>query len=163
MFRFRKDLLETLYMQSANQYFRRLNPSICIMNTMNHHFRLQYRVEGKESKEFKDSKKVYYSIITENLHNPNQNVDEIYEELKLASTYIYAKVLDISYLDYPFSIKMPNAGDNEIYYMNEGDVNNFYKDIMNIKKEHNIKEPIDFYKISNIMYITFDNSKRFIR
>jgi hypothetical protein len=110
---------------------------------------------------------VYYTYIDNALKIPIQEhyIDKSIYSLDYLSkkSSVFASILDISYLDYPFKIfKLPTYDDEYIKFISEKHVHEVYKEFENLEKYFKIKDRVDGYKITDTAYIFFDNDNKFI-
>ena len=151
-------LFYNLMLESGKDPVKRLNPSVLTINTTRNYFKSfksitneLYSITGILPKN--DLKKVYYTYLTP--YKTFQYPKEI--------NTLFVNALDISFIDYEFnSYNLPTYYDTFIKYLRDDKINIFNKELELMKQYYNITTPIDCYKISNDVYIFFDDKHNIV-
>ena len=110
---------------------------------------------------------VYYAYIGDARKIPIQEhyVDKTIYSLDYLGkkSGIFASILDISYIDYPFKVfKLPTYDDEYIKFISQKHVHEVYKEFESLEKYFRIKDKVYGYKITDTAYIFFDNDNNFV-
>lgn len=151
-------LFYNLLLESGRDPVKRLNPSVLSINTTHNYFKSfksvsneLYSITGILPKN--DIKKLHYTYLTPY---------KIFQPPKEINT-LFVNALDISCIDYNFnSYTLPTYYESLVRYLRDDKINIFNKELELMKQYYNITTPIDCYKISNDVYIFFDDKYNII-
>jgi hypothetical protein len=171
--KFVKSVLSSICLDSQVKPIKRVVPSNLLISMINHRF-YKYKTvyPSKATKEFYHDMKIdelNYVILRNvkgfnysNYDLTNNQVLQMLDDKTLCQT-IYANILDITCLDYDFSsMSLPNYCSKYFDHVNQHNVFNLYKELETMKKHYEINHKVDGYKITEGLYLIFNNPNNII-